>query len=180
MVGNFIGDFVKGSDLDSYEHHIKSGIILHRLIDQFTDSHEIVKKSKERIRAKYGHYTAVIMDLYYDHFLAKNWSTYMQEELLSYTTATYKILDKYTAILPPQVHVVLKYMKADNWLFSYKTISGIGKALAGMSRRTKFDSKMDEATDLLIEHYQDLENDFFNFYPILVSYCKEKIEELQT
>src|SRR5258708_857949 len=75
LVGNFIGDFVKGKYLrDRYEPEIAKGIELHRAIDYFTDLHPIVRQSKNRLRPKYNHYSGIIVDIFYDHFLAANWN----------------------------------------------------------------------------------------------------------
>ena len=179
LIGNFIGDFVKGSEMDNYRLGIRNGIILHRLIDQFTDSHAIVKRSKERIRHKYGHYSSVIMDLYYDHFLSKNWKNYSSIDLADYCSWVYRLMKTNEADLPANFMVMLKYMRTGNWLFNYQFVEGVGKALEGMSRRAKFDSKMDEATDLLQAHYQELEGDFFEFYPLLQDYCKQEVAKQQ-
>ncbi|MEQ8424061.1 MAG: DUF479 domain-containing protein, partial [Cyclobacteriaceae bacterium] len=75
MIGNFIGDFVKGKNLSArYNPDVVLGIELHRAIDEYTDSHDVVQKSKVRLRPKYRHYSGVIVDMFYDHFLAKNWN----------------------------------------------------------------------------------------------------------
>ena len=80
-IGNFIGDFVKGTQIDRYDDEIRKGILLHRAIDHFTDTHEIVKKSKDRLRGNFRHYAPVIVDVFYDHILAREWKKYAQEDL---------------------------------------------------------------------------------------------------
>ena len=91
MVGNFIGDFVKGNQLDSFEKEIKQGVQLHRAIDQYTDSHIVVSQSKDKLREKYRHYSGVIVDVYYDHFLSKNWSHYHAQDLKGFTEEFYVV-----------------------------------------------------------------------------------------
>ncbi|MEL7146787.1 MAG: ACP phosphodiesterase, partial [Bacteroidota bacterium] len=145
MIGNFIADFVKGKEYDRFPPDVQEGIQLHRSIDHYTDTHSIVMASKERLRSKYRHYAGVITDIYYDHFLAKNWSIFHPEALEPFTLSFYGHMDAHRSELPDKVNYVLYHMKRDNWLFHYRTLDGIGKALHGISRRTKFDSKMDES-----------------------------------
>ncbi len=175
MVGNFIGDFVKGNQLESFEEEIRMGVNLHRAIDEYTDAHEIVKLSKDKLRGKYRHYSGVIVDVYYDHFLAKNWSTYHKTPLLQFTEETYKQLFKYISLLPSGAQRMLPYMKDGNWLYNYSKIEGIHQALSGMARRTKFNSKMEYAVEDLRIHYSEFEEEFTSFFKDLISFSGDWI-----
>ncbi len=177
MVGNFIADFVKGSQFNLFEPDIKRGIILHRAIDEYTDLHPIVGKSKDKLREKYRHYAGVIVDVYYDHFLAKNWNNYHQTPLDEYTQRFYEMIYNYEFILPEGTKYMLPYMQENNWLFNYAHKEGIKRALTGMSRRTKFDSKMDEAIVDFEEYYQAFEAEFTLFFEELRAYVAEWIAE---
>src|SRR5258708_9145485 len=111
MVGNFIGDFVKGRSLvATYGDGIAKGIELHRAIDEFTDHHPVVKLSKNRLRPKYRHYSGVIVDIFYDHFLAANWNTYSEEPLDRYAARVYQIVLEHKTILPERLHQILPYI----------------------------------------------------------------------
>lgn len=179
MVGNFIGDFVKGRNaLEKFEQEIALGIELHRAIDAFTDSHAVVTQSKKRLRPKYRHYSGVIVDVFYDHFLARNWNVYHNELLPDFAEKAYKLIKSYDAILPDSVRQMLPYMINGNWLVNYSTIEGIRQALTGMSGRTAYDSKMDEAAADLVVYYTEFKNEFDNFFPLLADYCHTKIKEL--
>lgn len=168
MVGNFIGDFVKGRNLlEQFRPGIAKGIELHRMIDEFTDGHSIVMESKKRLRPKYRHYAAVIVDMYYDHFLARNWNDYHPELLPDFAEKSYTIMEQHWPILPEGVRYILPYMIKSNWLVNYATIEGIQRALTGMSRRTKFVSGMNEATAELLAYYNDFESEFRLFFPEL-------------
>lgn len=171
-IGNFIGDFVKGNQLENYNEKIQFGIRLHREIDSFTDSHPVVLESKLRLRPKFGHYSPVIVDVYYDHFLAKNWSKFSAIELEKYTLDFYQMIKKYSTVIPQAVNNMLVYMSAKNWLFNYRTIDGIDRALKGMSRRTKFESNMDKAVVSLEANYQEFQNEFDKFFPELQSHAQ--------
>ncbi len=176
MVGNFIGDFVKGSKMHDFPPKIQQGIRLHRNIDHFTDHHPIVMQSKIRLRPKFRHYAPVIVDIFYDHFLAKDWSLFSNIPLKEYTERFYQKIKDYFDVLPRGVIHMLNYMSRDNWLYNYQSIAGIHRALSGMSRRTKFESKMEEAAHALEKDYELYENEFHQFFPELLEYVKTLIK----
>jgi acyl carrier protein phosphodiesterase len=168
LIGNFIADFVKGkAALDRYDGEIRKGILLHRAIDAFTDTHPTVTLSKNRLREKYRHYSGVIVDVFYDHFLAKNWSTFHHQPLDAFAEKVYGIVDDHIDVVPMQVQDFFPYMKRGNWLYNYRQLEGIGRALTGMSRRTPYESKMDESLSDLVKHYDAFESEFSEFFPLL-------------
>lgn len=176
MIGNFIGDFVKGRNLqDRFETDIVRGIELHRSIDEFTDSHEVVQASKNRLRPKYRHYSGVIVDMYYDHYLARNWDQYHTETLPDYAQQFYQLTNDYLHIMPPRLQKMLPYMISGNWLVNYGKTEGIHRALSGMARRTPFESKMDEAISDMVRSYDDFEKEFKQFFPELQRFAQNWI-----
>lgn len=177
-IGNFISDSVRGNKYKSFPIGIQKGIILHRNIDTFTDAHEIFRKSTKRLHEKYGHYSGVIVDIYYDHFLAKNWQDYSNQSLEEYTTKFYEVLINKYDLLPTRVQNLIPYLIKDNWLLSYATVDGISRVLKGMSKRTKFKSNMEFATEDLKEHYTLFEYEFKSFFIELMVYSNNKIQEI--
>lgn len=175
MIGNFIADFVKGRKKDNYPDKIRRGIELHRMIDDFTDHHEVTAKSKDRLRKKYGKYSGVIVDLYYDHFLAVNFVEFTSLPLLEFSQKTYGIIKNYASFLPEGVLYFLPFMIERNWLLNYATIEGIGKALSGLSIRVSFENRMGESVQDLKEQYQAFENDFREFFPALMDFVETKL-----
>ena len=168
MVGNFIGDFVRGRNVrDQFKTNMALGIELHREIDEFTDSHPVVMESKNRLRPKYRHYAPVIVDMFYDHFLAANWKNYHHQSLPDFAEYAYSELKKQELILPERVLKMIPYLVKGNWLVSYAQREGIHRALTGMSRRTPYDSKMDEAVFDLEKWYTEFESEFKLFFPEL-------------
>lgn len=170
LTGNFIGDFVKGNQLLTYPKEIQDGVLLHREIDSFTDRHPIVKSSKSRLR-KYKHYAGVIVDMYYDHFLAANWQTWHDQNLNEYSNAVYSILSSAEG-LPQRFRHMMTYMERQNWLLSYAQIDGLHQALTGMSRRTKFPSRMEHASEDLREDYQLFKKEFDEFFPLIINFVQ--------
>jgi acyl carrier protein phosphodiesterase len=167
-LGNFIGDFVRGRNLtERYAKEIVTGIELHRVIDEFTDKHPIVRQSKDRLRPKYRHYAPVIVDIYYDHFLAINWHLYHSNLLPDFAEDCYKMIWQNEDILPDQVKWMMPHMIKGNWLVNYGKIAGMQKVLEGMTRRSKFDSKMNEAIVELEIHHEAFNQEFLEFFPLL-------------
>lgn len=168
MVGNFIGDFVKGRSWgDLYPDKVTKGIELHRSIDAFTDSHRVVSLSKKRLFPTYRHYAGVIVDIYYDHFLASNWQQFHSDLLPDYAERCYEILNTRPYSLPDQVQFLLPHMMRGNWLVNYGTLEGIHRALSGMARRASFVSKMEESIKDLEENYEAFQEEFNTFFPAL-------------
>jgi acyl carrier protein phosphodiesterase len=191
MIGNFIGDHIKGDNFSIppsgnhlhqkeqlYNKGVIKGIKLHRLIDAFTDSHPLVHESKKRLRPHFHKYSPVIVDVFYDHFLAKNWNKYHPEPLQKYVDYVYSLLKQNENILPEKTKKLVPYMIQHNWLKGYSTLEGINRALTRMSRRAKFDSKMDQAATFLEKDYELYQKEFEQFFPELKNYCVEKINVL--
>ncbi|MCH7785027.1 MAG: DUF479 domain-containing protein [Bacteroidetes bacterium] len=177
-IGNFIADGIKGKQYKKYPLQIQKGILLHRGIDSFTDQHPTVRQSTKRLHENYGHYSGVIVDILYDHFLAKNWKNYHSQPLDEYVGEFYEMLRKYFEILPTRIQRMMPYMIADNWLLSYATVEGISNILTQMNRRTKERSKMNLAVIELERYYTEFETEFTCFFEELKTFSKNKIKEL--
>ena len=173
LVGNLIADAVKGNQITSYPEMVAQGILLHRQIDTFTDSHPIVARSKNTIRAQAGRYSGVVVDIYYDHFLARMWDHFSKIPLDQFTTSAYKVLGDHSDLLPARVKRMLPYMIAQNWLNGYANLEELKRIFYGMDRRTKLVSGMRWAVDTLEEHYNSLNDDFENFYPELITFTND-------
>lgn len=178
IIGNFIADGIKGKRYLKYPSGISKGIILHRGIDTFTDAHPTVHKSTARLHENYGHYSGVIVDILYDHFLAKNWNQYHPQPLAEYVQDLYELLRKNFTSLPARIQRMMPYMIADNWLYNYRTVPGIGKILAQMNVRTKGVVNMDQAIKELVEYYDEFETEFTSFFEELREFSKQKLNEL--
>ncbi len=174
LIGNFIADAVKGNKYNNYPTEIKAGILLHREIDNYTDNHPIARKSKRRLHERYHHYDGVIIDILYDHYLAKNWHNYSETPLDVYANSVYKYFQENIETFPTKIQNILPYMIEYNWLVAYASIDGIGKILQGMNKRTKGISKMDLAIEDLKLYYKELEIDFTTFFKDLEQFTEEK------
>lgn len=174
-IGNFIADSVKGSDYNSYSPEIREGILLHRRIDTFTDTHPVVEKSKRRLYAGYHKYAAVIVDVYYDHYLAANWKDYSAVPLHDYAQEIYRLVEKYRNVLPPKSARFSEYMIRYNILEAYAQLEGIGRVLQGMASRAAFESRMELAAGDLKEHYGLFGDEFRRFFPELQQFVNAQM-----
>ena len=178
-IGNFIADGIKGKRYKKHSKEIQIGILLHRHIDTYTDAHKTVRLSTKRLHAKYSHYSGVIVDILYDHFLAKNWATYCDTPLDEYAENFYDLLEANYDLLPLRIQKMMPYMLADNWLLSYASIDGITRVLEGVNRRTKNRSSMNEAVVELEAFYTEFEKEFSDFFDELIASAKQKLDLLK-
>jgi acyl carrier protein phosphodiesterase len=177
-IGNFIADSIRGNKYKHLPNRIQKGILLHREIDTYTDTHPIPKLSSKRLHENYSHYSMVIVDIFYDHFLAKNWKQYSDTPLNIYADQFYNLLEDNFTLLPEGTKRMIPYMISDNWLLNYSKMEGISRVLNGMNRRTKNKSKMNLAIMDLEKHYDAFEVEFTNFFDELVYFSKQKYNSI--
>ncbi|HYG40755.1 MAG TPA: ACP phosphodiesterase [Cytophagales bacterium] len=179
-IGNFIADFVKGKNHEEFPAAVKQGIIIHRHIDYFTDTHPIVLESKQRLYSTYHKYSGAIVDVFYDHFLATKWDLFSDIPLFDFSSEFYFMVKKHSDYLPDKVKEFLPYMIEQDWLINYRNFNGIGKALNGMARRTTFESGMENALTELRQYYGDFKREFLLYYPELITYVKGLIHDFES
>lgn len=181
MVGNLLEDFVVGR-IDHprnvhFNDDIKNGILLHRLIDSFTDTHPSVSDCKSALYDKYHKYAAVLVDIFFDHYLAVNWNTYSTEPLDEFCQRVYGSFQNQWPILPEKMKPMIESMIKHDWLKNYSEFWGIERALMGISRRTTFESNMEQATEDLKVHYQLFDEKFADFFPKMMLECNRFLNE---
>ena len=168
MVGNFIGDSVKGNDLGEFPDDIARGIRLHRLIDTYTDQHPVTALSRTRLRPHFRKYAGVVADVFYDHFLALQWRSFHPQPLNEYALEVYEFLGTYMTRLPLKSRRFYSYMVSENILQSYAELEGIDRVMHGMARRARFLSNMEKAAPHLEEYFVEYQLEFNRFFPDLV------------
>jgi acyl carrier protein phosphodiesterase len=177
-IGNFMADGIRGKQFENFPLEVQKGIILHRAIDTFTDAHPVFRQSTKRLHAQYHHYAGVIADVFYDHFLAKNWSTYSEEKLEEYVARFYLSLQDNYDNLSERTQALMPVMIKENWLLSYQSVEGIKHILTQMDRRTNNESKMRLATNELTEFYSEFEQEFTVFFEDLKIHSNQKLISL--
>ncbi|MBF4487871.1 acyl carrier protein phosphodiesterase [Flavobacterium sp. CSZ] len=174
-IGNFMADGIRGKQFEHFPQEVQKGIILHRSIDTYTDSHDVFRQSTKRLHEKYHHYAGVIVDIIYDHFLAKNWEKYSDEKLDQFINRFYRSLHENYPILTEKTQRLMPTMIQENWLWSYQTVEGIHHILTQMDRRSKNLSKMQFASAELVEFYSEFEQEFTLFFEDIKSHSKQKL-----
>ena len=173
-IGNFLGDWVKGSDYLKYSEDIRTGILLHRNIDSFTDSHPIVHLSASRFIPRYAKYSGVIIDILYDHFLAKNWSDFCDMPLPEYVSKMHNLMLNNFEILPERLQNYLPGFMNERWIERYATIEGIRDVLDTMSKRTSLPNETEFAISVIEAYYDDFRHEFYDFFGQIIEYIEEK------
>ena len=172
IIGNFIADMVKGRQIENYQDGVIRGIELHRKIDSFTDNHPIVDQSKRRLRNRYRLYSGVIVDMFYDHYLARNWNEYSIQPLPRFVSHAYGLLLKNYFMLPVRAKNLLPFMIASNWLVNYSNLDKLKQHFQGLAKRTPFKSGMETAVEDLEQYYDEFGAEFAAFFPDLIAYVE--------
>jgi acyl carrier protein phosphodiesterase len=176
IIGNFIADSIQGNRFDGLTEGIIKGIKLHRKIDVFTDSHPIFLTSKHRFSKDFDKYSGVLMDIIYDHYLAKNFEQYSSLSLQNHADGIYDILKNNYDFLPEHAKRFYGYMTERNILFHYSSIEGIQTVLTHLSNRIRNRFELQLAIPILEANYQEIEEEFFIFFKDLQAFCKEQPE----
>ncbi|VAW57558.1 Acyl carrier protein phosphodiesterase [hydrothermal vent metagenome] len=182
LLGNLLGDFVKGKNYNNLSDSVIKGIDNHRIIDKFTDSHQSVILSKNLISKERKRFSGIIIDIFYDYFLIKNWSTYTTCNLNETIAEWYDLLEAAIDKTTPQkaINTILT-MKQENWLLSYHSAEGIAQALTRVSNRIRYQNNLIGAENELLIHGNELEQHFKIFFPDLISHVNTtaKIKNLK-
>lgn len=178
LVGNMISDFVKGRQKFTYINGIQKGITLHRLIDEFTDTHAVTRAAKQYFRPAAGLYAGAFMDIVYDHFLALDETLHSPQALNRFANATYDVLEQYKMHLPQQFTRMLPYMRMQNWLYNYRTIQGIQNSFGGLVRRAVYLNDSIAAYEAFLTHYETLKQSYQIFFPEVKSFAQVQLSLL--
>ena len=167
LLGGLLGDFVK-STLQPPPAGLTPGMVrgirLHRYIDSYLDRHPVFLHSRQRVDAHYRRCAGIMVDVFYDHFLARHWPRFYSEPLPVFSTRVYDLLDANAAILPPALARIRQPMRAHNWLASYQELTTIHTALNRMSARLSRPALLHGGAVELEQHYAGFEQDFFLIY----------------
>ncbi len=178
IVGNFIADSIQGNRFEGLTEGMIKGIALHRKIDVFTDTHPIFLTSKYRFTKDFGKYNGVLMDIFYDHYLAKNFAMYSAVTLQQHSTNVYNLLQQNFNYLPEPAKRFYGYMTERNVLVEYASLQGIETVLEHLSHRIRHRYELNLAMPLLKEQYDEIEQEFFAFFEEITNYCKQQPEIL--
>ncbi|WP_051203262.1 ACP phosphodiesterase [Hugenholtzia roseola] len=173
LIGNFMGDFVKNKELSLYSLRIRQGVFLHRQIDAFTDAHQSTKAATKILHQRFGKYSPVLIDVFYDHFLAINFEKYTKQSLPDFSAETYEILHRKKELLPPLLQNITARMQSQDWLTHYGTEFGMQKSLENLNRRAQHANHLETALSTLYQNFETLEQHFLDFFPDILHFIQK-------
>ena len=174
IVGNFMGDYVKGRNYIHFPEQVKKGILIHRDIDTFTDMHRVTRISKQRVASRYHKYAGIITDIFYDHFLASLWNDYSTLPLNEFVNRTYDLLKRNYQVLPSAIKRWFPTFLENNWMMAYTSVDGIELVLERMSANTSLPNHSAFAVEVLRDQYSLFQNDFLEFFPEIIQFLQDK------
>ena len=177
LLGALMGDFVKGPLAGAYAPGILRGIALHRRIDAFTDAHPVVLRSKHRVSGPRRRYAGIMVDMFYDHFLARDWADFSSEPLDGFSRRAYRLLEDHAAVLPERLRSIAPAMARTDWLGSYARVESIHTALDRMARRLTRENALPGSAGELEQRYPEFEEDFRAFLPEVRHYARSQTFE---
>jgi acyl carrier protein phosphodiesterase len=170
LIGNLAGDFVKGPLHDRFPRAIADGIAMHRRIDAFTDTHPEVAAFRRVLIPEIGHYARVVADVFFDHFLACDWSLYSSESLEEFLERAWSLIDGHE--LPGRLAHVYPRMRDEGWLLGYAELDGVRMALRGISWRLSRSPQLEPVVHHLIDSRDSLRYHFSRFFPDVLRFAR--------
>ncbi|MGZ0784925.1 ACP phosphodiesterase [Pseudomonas sp. TKO26] len=175
LLGSLYGDFVKGRLQGQFAPEVEAAIQLHRRIDTYTDSHPLVSAALSRFSLTRRRYAGIVIDVFFDHCLARDWAEYADRPLQQFTADVYRVLAAEPQ-LPGRLAQIAPYMAADDWLGSYRDFQVLEQVLRGIARRLSQPEELTAAMGELERLYRPLSEDFRDFYPQLQSFAVQHIQ----
>ncbi len=174
-----MGDFVKGPLSGHHGTEITRALVLHRRIDMYTDGHHVVRQSRHRVSGARRRFAGILVDMFYDHFLARHWDEYNDVPLERFTARIYSALHEHHAMLPERLQAIAPRMAAADWLGSYRHIEAVGIALDRMGQRLKRGNALLHSSEELLAHYDAFAGDFHAFFPDVVRFARAQDSALR-
>ncbi len=182
VIGALLGDFVKGPAADRHPPAVRAAIQLHRAIDHYTDEHPIVRASRALVTPARRRFAGVLVDVFYDHFLARDFARYSATPLEDFTQQVYEVLARQRETYPERLQRVLPRMIAGDWLASYAGLEAVDAALNGIARRLRRFPRaqvLTTAVEELEREYRSFEQHFHAFFPELLRFVETRRSDLQ-
>lgn len=175
LVGNFMGDFIKGSSWKQLPEKVAHGALLHRFIDHETDNHPVSFQLRAYLHPVVGKYASVALDMLFDHILASDFQRYSSQPLREYAIEAYQRLESRRAVMPPVCSYLFDRMKTDDWLTSYATYEGLERAMMRLEQRIGRPVGFDRVKEVFEAENSRLVNGFHLIFPELQRCCSDKI-----
>lgn len=177
IVGGVVGDWIKGPLPGVLPADLAKGVALHRAIDSFTESNPAFRRSRSRVSVDRRRYAGVLVDVFYDHVLARNWTIVHHLPLDEYCEAVYRLIKDRLNELPISSHPALTLMAKEDWLTSYAQIEGIADVLARMSRRARQPNPLANGEQEFLADVDGFTSDFHAWLDDTREFCQRWLAE---
>ena len=175
-IGNLLPDMVGPAALAGVSLEMMRGVRQHRRIDAFTDSHPIVRRSVARVGPEFRRFGGIFVDIYFDHFLSREWTNFSGMPLRTFTQEVYDCFESHRHEIPREAHEPLDKMKAEDWLSSYGDLRGVATTLGRIGLRLRRPTPLAEGARILEADYAGFHGDFAAFFPELISHVQTRNE----
>ena len=172
ILGALLGDFRRHVDLSQLPPSIMLGVVHHRAVDKFTDSHPLIADMKSLFSRERRRYAGIIIDISFDHFLSRHWRRFNTDGREEFIRYAHGCLRQGQALLPPRMRQLLGYLIAEDWLGSYAELAGVADSLDRLARRLRFRNQLHGAIEEVHSNYLALERGFLEFYPQLQAHMR--------
>lgn len=167
LTGNLLGDFCKGVNITELPADIKAGLDNHRAVDRYTDQHPLIKQAKQQFSASQRRFAGVALDVLFDHYLIKHWSSYNSLAYQDYKNRLYRQLQLALPLMPAQMATIMRKVVQQDWFKSYETLPDTARAVTYIASRIRFDNHFSDAVNDIRIHYDNFEQIFLHFFPQL-------------
>lgn len=174
IAANLMGDFVRGRLGGRFPERVEAGLRLHRAIDVHTDDHPLHRQSRERLAPPFRRFAPILVDIYYDHFLARHFRHFHGKPVTAFTPVVYTSLERHVELLPPRLRRLVPIWRRSDLLAGYADLEVIDEVFAGISRRLTRRNPLPEGGLPLRDDYAGFEADFLEFYPALVEFAQRQ------
>lgn len=179
-LGSLLGDFVRGPvEQLPLPQRVREGIWLHRRIDSFTDAHPLVRRSRERVSPERRRYAGIMIDMFYDHLLARHWEAFSDQSLKAFTADIYALLLEQQPIIPEQAWPTISRMAEHDWLSSYARLTSLHRALDTISLRLKRANPLPGSAIELEQDYSGFKADFMGYMPEVMRFAEHQAAILE-
>jgi acyl carrier protein phosphodiesterase len=172
LLGSLLGDFWRGAPDPGWPAGVRAGVVLHRKIDVYTDSHPLVAAARALFDPPWRRYAGILIDIYFDHVLAREWPSHSREPLAAFSARTVDLLDRHAAWLPADLNRFARYFRLHGLFAAYAQRATIDQVLAGISRRLRHPNRLVEAGPALWVCAGALDVAFARFFPDLVVFAQ--------
>ena len=167
LVGNLLGDFCKGVDLQAQPKAILDGLANHRAVDKFTDQHSELRQHRLTFSPQRRRFAGIALDVLFDHLLIKHWPRFYHTSFVSYKQQLYRDLATAEHLMPEQMRITMRQVRQQDWLASYQHLPTVGHALDNIAKRLRFANAFSGMINEIMPRYDKLERTFLEFYPQL-------------